>query len=214
MDSQKLIKFRPAGGYANLDAPCDFMSGHEMQASERDFSMRKYIWTLTAAGAGIAAMAIAAAGKQSAQYVPQAIRVPADQRLYLTLHAQGDQIYSCKGEAGQFAWILKAPEAQLTDAKGKPFGRHFAGPTWESSDGSSVTGTLAAKVDSGDAEAIPWLLVNVASHKGDGVLARAKTIQRINTKGGKAPGTGCDAEHVNQERRVEYSADYNFYAAK
>lgn len=153
-------------------------------------------------------------GKQSAQDIPPAIQAPVDQQFYLTLHAQGDQIYFCKSEAGQFAWTLKAPEAQLMDSKGKPFGRHFAGPTWESSDGSSVTGTLVAKVDSGDAEAIPWLLVNVASHKGNGVLSRAKTIQRVNTKGGKAPGSGCDADHVNQERRVAYSADYNFYAAR
>lgn len=176
--------------------------------------MRKYVQALTAAGAGIVALAIAAAGKQSAQDISQAIQAPADQRLYLTLHAQGDQIYFCKSEAGQFAWTLKAPDAQLTDSRGKPFGTHFAGPTWESSDGSSVTGTLAAKVDSGDAEAIPWLLVNAASHKGNGVLTRAKTIQRINTKGGKAPASGCDADHVNQEHRVAYSADYNFYTAK
>jgi len=176
--------------------------------------MSKYIRALTAAGAAIALIVIAAAGKQSAQDIPQAIQAPVDQQLYLTLHAQGDQIYFCKSEAGQFAWTLKAPEAQLTDNKGKPFGRHFAGPTWESSDGSSATGTLSAKVDSGDAESIPWLLVNVTSHKGNGVLSRAKTVQRINTKGGKAPGSGCDADHVNQERRVAYSADYNFYAAK
>jgi hypothetical protein len=73
---------------------------------------------------------------------------------------------------------------------------------------------MAAKADSGDADSIPWLLVNVTGHQGNGVLSRAKSVQRINTKGGKSPASGCDADHVDQEKRVEYSADYNFYAAK
>jgi hypothetical protein len=119
-----------------------------------------------------------------------------------------------KASRGQFTWTLKAPDAQLADLKGKPFGKHFAGPTWQANDGSSVTGMRVAKVDSSDAESIPWLLLNVSSHQGNGMLSRAKTIQRINTKGGKAPSTGCAAGQLNQEVRVHYTADYNFYAAK
>jgi hypothetical protein len=46
------------------------------------------------------------------------------------------------------------------------------------------------------------------------VLSRATTIQRLNTKGGKAPASGCDASHVGQEVRVPYSADYLVYALK
>lgn len=152
--------------------------------------------------------------RQSAQDLPAAIQAPVDQQLYLQVHAVGVQIYSCKSQSGQFGWILKGPEARLTDIKGKAFGKHFAGPTWQSYDGSSVTGTMTAKVDSGDADSIPWLLVNVTSHQGSGVLSRAKSIQRINTKGGKPPGSGCDANHADQETRVDYSADYNFYAAR
>jgi Protein of unknown function (DUF3455) len=149
-----------------------------------------------------------------AQEIPKPIQAPVDQQLYLQLHAQGDQIYICKSESSQFTWTFKAPEAQLIDAKGKPFGKHFTGPTWQSLDGSSVTGTLVAKVDSGDADSIPWLLLNVSSRQGDGILSRARTIQRVNTKGGKPPAAGCDVDHVNQEVRSAYSADYNFYATK
>jgi Protein of unknown function (DUF3455) len=149
-----------------------------------------------------------------AQEIPAALQPPADQQRYLQVHAQGDQIYVCKSESAQFAWVLQAPEAQLTDVKGQAFGRHFGGPTWQAQDGSRVTGTVAMKVESPDADSIPWLLLNVAGHEGEGVLSRAKSIQRVNTKGGKAPGTGCDADHVNQEVRVRYTADYNFYAAK
>jgi hypothetical protein len=159
-------------------------------------------------------LAAAAASRAPGQGIPPAVQAPADQRLYLQLHAAGDQIYVCKSESAQFSWTLKAPEAELRDLDGKAFGKHFAGPTWQSNDGSSVTGTVTAKAESGDPDAIPWLLLNVTGHQGDGILSRAKTVQRIHTKGGKPPGGGCDAGHLNQELRVPYSADYNFYAAK
>ena len=48
-----------------------------------------------------------------AQEVPEKLRPPADERLFFRVHAKGDQVYICKGEAGQFAWTLKAPDAQL-----------------------------------------------------------------------------------------------------
>lgn len=150
----------------------------------------------------------------SAQQVPPQIQAPANEQLLLQVHAKGDQVYSCKGDATQFAWTLKAPDAQLFDKDGKPFGKHFAGPSWEASDGSRVTGKAVANVPSPDPDSIPWLLVNIVGHDGSGVLSRATSIQRINTKGGKAPATGCHAAHAGQEVRVPYSADYLFYAPK
>jgi uncharacterized protein DUF3455 len=150
----------------------------------------------------------------SAQQVPPQIQAPANQQLLLQVHAKGDQVYACMSVPAQFAWTLKAPDAQLFDKDGKPFGKHFAGPSWEASDGSRVTGKAVANVPSPDADSIPWLLVNIISHDGSGVLSRATTIQRLNTKGGKAPASGCDAAHAGQEVRVPYSADYLFYAPK
>jgi Protein of unknown function (DUF3455) len=150
----------------------------------------------------------------SAQQVPQTLQPPANEQLLLQVHAKGDQIYSCKGDAGQFTWTLKAPDAQLFDKDGKSFGKHFAGPSWEANDGSRVTGKAAANAPSPDADSIPWLLVTVVGHSGDGALARVTSIQRLNTKGGKAPASGCDAGHVGQEVRTPYSADYLFFAPK
>jgi hypothetical protein len=150
----------------------------------------------------------------AAQQVPQQLQPPANEQLLLQLRAKGDQIYTCKEDAAQFAWTLKAPDAQLFDKDGKPFGKHFAGPSWEAKDGSRVTGKAVANAPSADADSIPWLLVNIVSHEGTGVLSRATTIQRLNTKGGKAPASGCDATHSGQEVRVPYSADYLFYAPK
>ncbi len=150
----------------------------------------------------------------SAQQVPAQIQPPANEQLLLQVHAKGDQVYACKGDAAQFAWTLKAPDAQLFDKDGKSFGKHFAGPSWEANDGSRVTGKAVANVPSPDADSIPWLLVNIVNHEGTGVLSRATTIQRINTKGGKPPASGCDAAHAGQEVRAPYSADYLFYAPK
>ena len=149
-----------------------------------------------------------------AQQVPAQIQAPANEQLLLQVHAKGDQVYTCKEGVTQFAWTLKAPDAQLFDKDGKPFGKHFAGPSWEASDGSRVTGKAIANAPSPDADSIPWLLVNIVGHDGSGVLSRATSIQRINTKGGKAPASGCDAGHAGQEVRVPYSADYLFYAPK
>ena len=161
-----------------------------------------------------AAASIILAAPVDAQEVPPQLRPPANEQLLLRVHAKGDQVYICKGDAAQFNWTLKAPDAQLFDHDGKLFGKHFAGPSWEAVDGSRVTGKAIANAPSPDADSIPWLLVNIVSHDGSGVLSRATTIQRLNTKGGKAPSSGCDTSHSGQEVRVPYSADYLFYAPK
>lgn len=149
-----------------------------------------------------------------AQEGPKELLPPASEQLVLQVHAKGDQVYTCKADGGKFAWMLKAPDAQLTDMGGKPFGRHFAGPSWEAKDGSRVTGKAMANVPSPNTDSIPWLLVTEVSRSGEGVLARVTSIQRINTKGGKAPASGCDAAHDGQEYRAPYSADYMFFAPK
>ena len=149
-----------------------------------------------------------------AQQVPPQLQPPAGEQLFLTVHAKGDQVYSCKPDGSQFAWVLKTPDADLFDADGNLFGKHFAGPSWMASDTSRVNGKAVASAPSPDPDSIPWLLVHVVSHEGTGVLARATSIQRLNTKGGKPPATGCDSARENQEFRAPYTADYLFFAPK
>jgi Protein of unknown function (DUF3455) len=161
----------------------------------------------------VAAISAAFSVPARAQEAPPQLQPPAGQELFLRLQGKGDQVYVCKADATPPAWTLKAPDAQLFK-EGAVFGKHYAGPSWESSDGSKVVGKAAANVPSPDADSIPWLLVNVISHDGKGALDRANFIQRLNTKGGKAPASGCDAAHAGQEVRVPYSADYLFYGAK
>jgi hypothetical protein len=93
---------------------------------------------------------------------------------------------------------------------------HFAGPTWQAKDGSTVVG---ARVDgvTVSASAIPWLLLRATptttgSDGGDRLMATTY-IQRVNTTGGLAPTSGCDAANLGDARNVPYTADYYFYRA-
>ena len=154
-----------------------------------------------------------AAPKEPPPDVPDAIQAPAGLEVAVYAHATGSQIYTCQAAAdGKFNWTLKAPDAELHDRQDKVIGQHSAGPSWKLKDGSEVTGKAAAHVDSLDPDSIPWLLVNVVSHAGNGLLSSVTTIQRVHTHGGKAPAGGCDAEHKDAETKSDYTADYYFYA--
>jgi hypothetical protein len=169
-------------------------------------SFRKF--TLTALLLPAAAIFAAA----QAQQVPPDLRPPPNEQLVVQVHATGDQIYTCQTDGSQGVWKLKAPDAQLSTDDGKVFGKHYAGPSWEAKDGSKIIGKATANAASPDADAIPWLLVTVVSHAGKGVLSPVTSIQRLNTKGGKAPADSCETN--GQEVRVPYSADYLFFAPK
>src|SRR6266542_862543 len=78
--------------------------------------------------------------------VPAALRPPAGQSLYLEALATGVQIYECSQKPDSaYEWAFKAPEASLADRSGHSLGKHYAGPTWESSDGSTVVGEIQAR---------------------------------------------------------------------
>jgi hypothetical protein len=145
------------------------------------------------------------------QEVPAQLKAPEGQALAAEAHAKGSQVYTCKNDGKGFNWTLKGPDAELFDKAGKNVGRHFAGPTWEWSDKSQVTGKMMTSTPSPDADSIAWLLLMATGHSGEGILANVTNIQRLNTKGGKAPAIGCDAAHEGQEARVAYTADYFFY---
>jgi Protein of unknown function (DUF3455) len=145
--------------------------------------------------------------------VPEKLKAPAGEQLILSAHATGSQIYVCQAGADQkLAWVFKAPEADLHDKDGAKIGTHFAGPTWKYKDGSEVTGKVVARQDSPDADSIPWLLLTVTGHSGNGAFARVTTIQRLDTKRGQPPQTGCDDDHRGKEVKQPYSATYYFYA--
>jgi hypothetical protein len=157
-----------------------------------------------------------AAEPPPAPTVPDAIRVPdANDKVLLRAAASGVQIYTCSESAGttSYGWTLTAPDAMLFDDHMKMIGHHFAGPSWELTDGSKIEGMAVQKAASPDSTAIPWLLVKVVSHSGNGELSAASYVQRINTTGGQAPASGCDSSKAGTETRVDYTADYYFWGA-
>jgi len=159
-------------------------------------------------------IALNAGGQATRPDVPDQIKTPADENVVLVAHASGSQIYVCRaGADGKVGWTLKAPEAELRDDQGAVIGRHYAGPTWKLNDGSEVTGKVAARIDLPGADSIPWLLVTVTGHTGEGTLSRVTDVQRIHTKGGLAPAADmCNAAKQGSESKSSYTADYYFYA--
>jgi hypothetical protein len=144
--------------------------------------------------------------------VPDAIRAPANESVVAKASAQGTQIYECQASEAGFAWKLVGPDAVLTDAAGTRIGRHYAGPTWESVDGSKVVAALAQKVDAPAHGAVPWLLLSAKSTEGKGRFANVTSIQRVDTEGGVAPASGCDATVAGTRQSIAYRATYYFYA--
>ena len=109
--------------------------------------------------------------------------------------------------------MFRAPEADLFGKRGRIAGSHYAGPTWEGLDGSTVVAGRVAGVTV-DATAIPWLLLQATSNTGDGRMSDVTFIQRLETVGGLAPATGCDAAHIGAVADVPYTALYAFYEAR
>jgi len=178
--------------------------------------------TTTSAAIGCASLVVllaacAATEPAPTPAIPESLRVTANQVLSLETRAAGVQIYECKAgnaDPKRFDWVLRAPEADLYDGAGKKIGKHYAGPTWESNDGSKVVGEVRARDDGPDADAIPWLLLGAKSSSGAGVLGRTESIQRVRTAGGKAPAGGCGEAQAGRELRVPYSATYYFYVRR
>lgn len=144
--------------------------------------------------------------------VPAALAVPVGNKLAFHLDAIGTQNYRCDAVPAGFAWVFVAPEAKLLNGGGRVVGKHYAGPTWEAKDGSTVVGTKLAAVVS-DPTSIPWLLLAAASHTGNGRMSEITFIQRLDTAGGLAPAVGCDATSVGSETKIDYTATYFFYEA-
>jgi hypothetical protein len=149
--------------------------------------------------------------------VPENLRIPASEVLSLETEASGVQIYECnasKDVPTRFEWIFKAPEADLFDRAGNKIGKHYAGPTWESNDGSKVVAEVKARDNGPDPGAIPWLLLSAKSTSGKGVFSQINSIQRVHTVGGSTPSEPCSQAQAGKVSRVPYKARYYFYVAK
>ncbi len=168
----------------------------------------------TALSIGIAGCGSMAAPDMAVPTTPPAVAVPAGHKLAMVLVGEGMLTYECRanaaGAATPFGWSPPAPDAQLKHRSGAVVGKYYAGPTWELSDGSKVTGKQLAV--SPATSGIPLQLVEANPATGSGALVGVKYIQRLNTIGGTPAGT-CDMSNVGAKQVVKYAADYYFYKA-
>lgn len=158
-----------------------------------------------------------AAKPPAAVAVPDALKVGADESLLAVVAATGVQVYECRARKDQPSaaeWTFVAPEAELLDEKGQRIGKHYAGPHWESTDGSKIVGAVKARADAPEEDAIPWLLLTTRSAGPAGAFAKVSSIQRVNTQGGMAPRSGCTPASLGKQERVGYTADYLLFTRR
>ncbi len=145
--------------------------------------------------------------------LPAPVRVPAGESQKMWTVGSGEITYECrekKDAAGQYEWAFVAPVASLKDRGGKVVGKYYAGPTWESMDGSKVTAKQVAVAPQPGGN-IPLQLVKADPTTGMGSMQGITYIQRLNTRGGVAPATMCGAGNAGAKQQVVYQADYVFY---
>jgi hypothetical protein len=74
--------------------------------------------------------------------IPPELSVNCDRIAY---RGEGVQIYQCTGGR----WAFQSPRASLYDDDGNLAAEHFAGPTWQAADGSTVVGQKIAESTGG-----------------------------------------------------------------
>ena len=151
--------------------------------------------------------------------IPATVDFPAHQNGHtriMTLYAVGVQKYKAQPKAGTmpvtYEWAFVAPQADLFDVANRKVGTHGAGPFWQLSTADSIFAQAFIPARSAPSDTpvnIDWLLLMTKQGKSPtGVFADVSYIQRIATKGGKAPAAlPFGASEVAE---VPYTAVYRF----
>jgi hypothetical protein len=152
--------------------------------------------------------------------IPDAIKLPDNlsggNSRVATFFADGVQKYKAQEVPGSnpvtYQWVFVAPLADLYDATNKKVGTHSAGPTWQLSVADSMYGQAFSPpraAPSNDAGSIDWLLLMPKTGKlPTGIFTNVSYVQRIDTKGGKAPATPPSS--ATETADVHYTAIYRF----
>ena len=192
-------------------------SGTQAQAHLKGLTPLQSRWAVAAAALGMTACAsMSNAPAFSQASLPDTVKVPAGHVVMMETAAAGDITYECRAKAampGQFEWVFVGPDAGMKDRKGQMVGKYYGPPaTWESKDGSKVTGAQVA-IAPASPGSIPLQLVKANPAMGSGAMQGVSYIQRVNTQGGVAPATPCTATATGQKQVVKYQADYIFWRA-
>jgi len=152
--------------------------------------------------------------------LPSSVSLPANlpsgNKRVATYFAEGVQKYKARVKQGSypiaFEWVFVAPEATLYDVNNTVVGHHGAGPFWTLSPSDSIYAQAfspARTATSPDAGSIDWLLLKTKDGTTpSGIFAGVDYIQRIDTKGGKAPAT--PPATITETAAVKYTAVYRF----
>ena len=152
--------------------------------------------------------------------IPAAVAVPENlpngNTRVATYYAVGVQKYKARVKTGSdpiaYEWVFVAPQADLYGNTNAKVGTHGAGPFWEVSPLDSIFAqhfTPSRIAASPDAESIDWLLLMPKTGTTPtGIFTDVDYIQRIATKGGKAPLTPPTS--LNETVDVKYKTIYRF----
>ena len=146
--------------------------------------------------------------------LPAAVQVPAGHKVAMETVGVGRITYECKARPdGQLAWAFVGPEARLDNRQGQAVGRYYGPPaTWESTDGSWVSGTQIAVAPAAPGN-IPLQLVKADPANGRGAMTGVTFVQRVATRGGVAPAKPCNTASQGAVEVVPYQADYILWKA-
>lgn len=147
--------------------------------------------------------------------LPAAVQVPAGHKVAMETVGVGQITYECraKKDMAGHEWVFVGPDAKLMSRSGQTVGRYYGPPaTWESMDGSKLTGTQVA-VAPAAAGSIALQLVKANPAMGMGAMQGVTYIQRVATQGGIAPAMMCDGSKLGVKQIVNYQADYILWKA-
>ena len=150
--------------------------------------------------------------------------LPANAGASWTVNASRPEAILSASSSGQDFEITHFLSPNTNPNENAPNPLPFGSPTWRSSlDGSVVwakalTPAVASGSDAScpNSGAIPCLLLQAIGSrtgpKGGKHMTQTTFIQRLNTKGGSAPATGCSAStDVGKQVLVPYTADYYLF---
>lgn len=152
--------------------------------------------------------------------IPDAVKLPdnspgGNTRVF-TFFADGVQKYKAQeipnSNPAAFQWAFVAPQADLYDITNQKVGNHSQGPTWQLSIVDSMYGQSFSPpkaAPSLDPNGIDWLLLMPKTGKPPiGAFAGVEYVQRIDTRGGKAPLNAPTS--ATETVDVPYTAIYRF----
>lgn len=149
--------------------------------------------------------------------IPSAVALPENlpggNTRVATYYAVGVQKYKARikpGTSDVLEWVFVAPQADLYDGANTKIGTHGAGPVWKLFTQDSIVAMHFLPMrtaPSNDPESIDWLLLQPKTGiTPTGIFADVDYIQRIATKGGKAPVT--PPASLDATADVKYKAIY------